>query len=60
MKRVKTFARNTIAQERLRNLGLIAVEKAMVKNLERDPRWYDRVIDEFATKSRRVELIYKV
>lgn len=60
LKRVKTFARNTIAQERLRNLGLIAVEKAMVKKLERDPRWYDRVIDEFATKSRRVELIYKV
>ena len=57
LKRLKTYTRNTIGQERLRNLAFVAIERRTVKSLEGTPSWYDRVIDHFA---RKTEFNYKV
>lgn len=60
LKRIKTFSRNTIGQNRLKNLSLIAIEKDFVKQLQEQSNFYDKVIDIFATtKERRIDLIYK-
>ena len=34
LKRLKTYTRNTIGQERLRNLAFVAIERRTVKSLE--------------------------
>ena len=54
LKRVKTFLRNTMGDDRLRNLALLSIEKQLCKTLDRD-----RVIDRFAAKDRRIELHFK-
>ena len=41
LQRLKTYTRNTIGQERLQNLAVVAIERRTVKSLEGTPRWYD-------------------
>lgn len=60
LKCIKTFARNSIGQERLKNISIISIEKRLVKELTQNTAFYDEVIDIFAKqKDRRISLIYK-
>lgn len=60
LKRIKSYLRNTMTQDRLSALALVSVEKETLQKLERRPSWYDDVIDCFAKKKeRRVNLLYK-
>ena len=59
LKRIKTYTRNAMGQERLTNLAIILIEKKMLKSLKEDPVWYDQVTDIFAAQTRRIDLIFK-
>ncbi|MGH0117754.1 UNVERIFIED_CONTAM: hypothetical protein FKN15_039050 [Acipenser sinensis] len=60
LRKLNSYTRNTRAQERLKNLAILATEKGIVKALKKNPRWYNQVIDQFATqKERRADIIYK-
>lgn len=57
LKRVKTFLRNTMGEDRLSALAMLSIGKEMVKNI---PRFNERVMDKFAKmKGRRLEFIFK-
>ena len=57
LKRIKTFLRNTMTEDRLSALAMLAVEKKLVNNI-RD--FNNKVIDKFAaTKTRRMDFLYK-
>jgi len=57
LKRIKTFFRNAMAEERLNALAMLSIEK----NLIRDSVDFNRnVIDSFANlKNRRAKFLYK-
>lgn len=60
LKRIKSYTRNTMGQERLRNLASLSIEKKILKSLQEDPHWYDKVIDHFATQTtRRMDFFFK-
>ncbi|KAL7385224.1 hypothetical protein ABVT39_017898 [Epinephelus coioides] len=59
LKRLKSDTRNTMGQDRLSSLALLAIERTLVKSLEKTPSWYNRVTDRFLEKERRVEFTYK-
>ncbi len=59
LKRLKSYTRNTMGQGRLSSLALLAVERTLVKSLEKTPSWYDRVTEHFLEKERRAEFTYK-
>lgn len=60
LKRIKSFSRNTMSQDRLNNLALISIERGLVKELARGNIFFEKIIDDFATKKdRRIDLIYK-
>lgn len=60
LKRIKTYTRNAMGQERLKHLAIISIEKKILKTLQKDPAWYDQVTDRFANQTaRRIDLIYK-
>ncbi|KAL4154142.1 hypothetical protein QTP88_001975 [Uroleucon formosanum] len=60
LKRIKTFLRNTMTNERLSSLSSLAIEKNLLGDMAKDPTFVDNVIDEFADKKdRRIELVYK-
>lgn len=60
LKRIKTCLRNTTNQERMSNLSQMSIEKRLLKELQNSQKFYDDVINHFATsKTRRLELIYK-
>ncbi len=46
-------------QGRLSSLALLAIERTLVKSLEKTPSWYDRVTEHFLEKERRAEFTYK-
>lgn len=57
LKRIKTFLRNSMGNERLNALAMLSIEKKMVHSI---PDFNKRVIEKFASsKNRRMELIYK-
>ncbi|CAI6365611.1 unnamed protein product [Macrosiphum euphorbiae] len=57
LKRIKTFLRSTMSEDRLSALSMLSIEKCMIKNI---PNFNEKVIDMFAEKKeRRIELIYK-
>jgi len=61
LKRIKTFLRNSMNNDRLSNLSSLAIEKQMLNELSTDPTFIDEVIDLFAkTKNRKIDLIYKI
>ncbi|KAK9976792.1 hypothetical protein ABG768_021993 [Culter alburnus] len=41
------------------SLALLAIERTLVKSLEKTPSWYDRVTDHFLEKERRAEFTFK-
>ena len=60
LKRVKTYCRNTMKQERMSSLSQMSIEKRLLKSLQKTDKFYEDVISHFATsKQRRLELIYK-
>lgn len=57
LKRIKTFLRNTMTQERLTALAMLSIEKDLVMSI---PDFNQRVIDRFAQqKERRMEFLFK-
>ena len=57
LKRIKTFLRNTIGQQRLNALAMLSIEKRLVRDI---PNFNIRVIERFAAqKERRVKFMYK-
>ncbi|XP_078536808.1 zinc finger MYM-type protein 1-like [Lissotriton helveticus] len=57
LKRIKTFLRNTMLEERLNALAMLSVESKLVQKI---PDFNMKVIDKFATlKDRRADLVYK-
>lgn len=60
LKRIKSFLRNTMTNERLSCLSTLAIEKQRLGVMVKDPIFVEDVINEFAEKKeRRLELIYK-
>lgn len=57
LKRIKTFLRSTMSQERLTSLAMLSVEKQMIRDI---PNFKEKVIDVFAKqKERRMDFVYK-
>lgn len=57
LKRLKTFLRNTMAQDRLNALAMLSIEKKLTRDI---PDFNTRVIEKFATqKDRRAKFLYK-
>lgn len=60
LKRIKTYLRSKMVQERLSGLALMSVEKSLLTDLCKKPEFYDTIINKYATlKDRRIDLIYK-
>lgn len=61
LKRIKTYLRNSMGNERLSALSTLSIEKDIVGNCRKYPHFKERVIDHFATsKTRRLDLLFKV
>ena len=57
LKRIKTFLRNTMSQDRLNALAMLSMEKKLIKNI---PNFNHRVIEKCASvKERRAKFQYK-
>lgn len=57
LKRIKTFLRNTMSQDRLSSLAMLSIEKDFITNI---PNFNNKVIHKFVQlKSRRIDLEYK-
>jgi hypothetical protein len=57
LKRVKTYLRNTISEERLNALSMLSIENELVKSIQ---DFNTKVIEHFARlKNRRAHFLYK-
>jgi hypothetical protein len=57
LKRIKTFLRNSMGQDRLNAVAMLSMERELVRNM---PDFNERVIDHFAAlKERRAKFQYK-
>jgi cysteinyl-tRNA synthetase len=57
LKRIKTFLRNTMHQDRLSTLAMLTIEKNFVMNIT---DFNNKVIERFVnSKERRIDFIYK-
>ena len=62
LKRIKSYTRNRMTNQRLSSLALISIEKERLIKMEQDPtfNFYEKVTDFFATKKeRRMDFLYK-
>jgi Domain of unknown function (DUF4371)/hAT family C-terminal dimerisation region len=60
LKRIKTCTRSTTSQKRMSALGLVSIEKKLLKYMEKQPAWYPRIINHFASmKDRRLDLNFR-
>lgn len=60
LKRIKTYLRNTISQQRLSSLANFSVHRDLLCKLQKQPDFLDDIIDRFAAlKERRINLVYK-
>lgn len=60
LKRIKTYLRNTCGQDRLVNLAKISIDYVVVENLKARGKFYNMVIDRFATmKDRSMAFLFK-
>nr|CAI5854557.1 unnamed protein product [Callosobruchus analis] len=59
LKRIKTYNRSKMTQDRLSGLSLIAIEKHLVSELKETDNFYDNVIDYFANSKNGIPLLYK-
>jgi len=59
LKRIKFSLRNSMLNDRLSSLSSLAIEKKMLSELSKDPKFINSVIDVFATKrNQQIELNY--
>nr|CAH7720856.1 unnamed protein product [Callosobruchus chinensis] len=57
LKRIKTFLRSTMTEDRLNALAVLSIEKKFVQSI---PDFDNKVIEIFSTKkARRMEIMYK-
>ena len=57
LKRIKTFLRSTMTNERLSPLGMLSIEKNIIAEIK---NFNEKVMDHFASvKNRRMEFIFK-
>lgn len=57
LKRIKTFLRNTMSEDRLVALSMLSIEKKLIQEIS---NFNDKVIEKFASKKdRRISLIFK-
>ena len=57
LKRIKTYLRNTMTNDRLNALAALSIQKELIRNI---PGFNDRVINSFAQlKTRRADFLYK-
>lgn len=59
LKRIKSYSRNSTGQTRLSALACISIEKDLLLELKRKDKLYDRVIDVFLKKERRMDFVFK-
>jgi len=60
LKRIKTYTRNTISQERLSSLANISIQKELLCDLVKKQPFYEDITTKFAAlKDRRIDLVYK-
>ena len=57
--RIRSYLRSTMTQERISFLARISIEKSLLNELESKKELHDKILHEFANKSRRLELMYK-
>ncbi|XP_069505521.1 zinc finger MYM-type protein 1-like [Ambystoma mexicanum] len=58
LKRIKTFLRNTMTEDRLNALAMLSMEKQLIQEI---PDFNTRTIDKFASlKNRRAQFVYKL
>jgi hypothetical protein len=60
MRRIKTYLRTTMTEERFSNISFLAVEKELVAQLHSQGQiFYDKVIEDFVKKDRRADFNFK-
>ena len=60
LRRIKTFLRSTMTQERMRQLVFLSIETSLLKHLSGECSFIDTVIDKFASmKDRQIKLLYR-
>lgn len=59
VKRIKTCLRNSMERERMSNLSKISIEKELLRSLIDNEPFYEDIIDKFAEKHRRIDLVFK-
>ena len=62
LKRIKTYNRNRMHQDRLSALALISIEKERLMTLQNAANkddFYNKVINKFVQRDRRMDFIYK-
>jgi hypothetical protein len=59
LRRIQNYLRSTQGQERLSSLALLSIEKSVLLEMKEKTSFYDRVIEKFVEKNRRIEFVYK-
>ena len=59
LKRIKTYSRNATGQTRLSALASMSIEKNILVELKRTDTLYNRVIEVFLRKERRMDFVFK-
>ena len=59
LRRIRTYLHSTQGQDRLSQLSLLSVEKALLAELKKTPNFYDLVIAKFTSINRRAEFHFK-
>ena len=59
LKRIKTYQRNATGENRISGLSFTSIEADLLKHLMQTEEFYEKVINLFAEKNKRIELIYK-
>ncbi|XP_069670967.1 zinc finger MYM-type protein 1-like isoform X2 [Periplaneta americana] len=57
--RIKTYIRNSQAEDRPSSLSLLSVEKELLETIRSNEDFYVQVIDDFAVKERGIALVFK-
>ena len=59
LRRVKTYLRNRMGQERLASLSRISIQKDVLKELENEGVLYRLITEKFIQKPRRLSFLFK-
>lgn len=59
VKRIKTYARNTTGQARFSALATMSKEKDLLMELKRTVKLYNRALEFFLRKERRMDFMFK-